>query len=63
MDKYPYVGYDPSKGFSKDMSCGQIIEVIYAKYHPDNYSNRDEHKIFEEIYILLGKMKDELKIK
>ena len=63
LDKYPYVGYDPSKGFSKDMSCGQIIEVIYAKYHPDNYSNRDEHKIFEEIYILLGKMKDELKIK
>ena len=62
LDKYPYVSYDPSKSFSNDMSCEQIIEVIYAKYHPDNYSNRDDHKIYEEIYILLGKIKDELKI-
>ena len=63
LDKYPYVGYDPSKLFLKDMSCEQIIKAIYAKYHPDNYSNRDNNEIYEEIYILLGQMKEELKIK
>ena len=60
LKKYPYNGYDNSKDLSKDVNCKEILELIFSRYHPDNYGNREDFIVYNEIYILLGKMKEDL---
>ena len=60
IEKYPYYCYDKTKDTFKDLSCEKILEEIFSLYHPDNYSNREDFPIYNEIYMLLGKIKDDL---
>ena len=59
IEKYPYYCYDKTKDTFKDLSCEKILEEIFSLYHPDNYSNREDFPIYNEIYMLLGKIKDD----
>ena len=60
IQKYPYTGYDASKKLL-NLDCGAILEIIFPKYHPDNYIGRDDYDIYNEIYILLVKVEEDLK--
>ena len=60
IKKYPYIGYDESKISFKDMNCGEIIGIIFPKYHPDNYRGLPTYDVYNTIYILIGRMKEDL---
>ena len=60
IQKYPYTGYDASKNLL-NLNCEEILEIIFPKYHPDNYIGRDDYDIYNEIYILLVKIEEDLK--
>ena len=60
IQKYPYTGYDASKNLL-NLNCEEILEIIFPKYHPDNYIGRDDYDIYNEIYILLVKVEEDLK--
>ena len=60
IEKYPYTGYDASKHLL-NLNCGELLEIIFPKYHPDNYIGRDDYDIYNEIYILLVKIEEDLK--
>ena len=60
LEKYPYKDYNKSKDLLKNMSCKKMIEIIFPKYNPDNYYDRDDVSIYYEIYFLLTLLKDEL---
>ena len=60
---YPFYCYDPSKYSFNGMSLEKIKETIYPKYHPDNYTGRDDFEIYNNIYMLLDKMNDDLRKK
>ena len=60
IEKYPYSGYDASKHLL-NLNCAELLEIIFPKYHPDNYIGRDDYDIYNEIYILLVKIEEDLK--
>ena len=60
IKNYPHNAYDKTKVSLKGLNCEDILEEIYPKYHPDNYLNRDDFVVYNEIYILLGKMKEDI---
>jgi len=61
LTKYHYTGFDSNSSIlSKGMSIKEVIEDIFPRYHPDNYNNREDFIIYNEIYMLLGKMKEDL---
>ena len=60
IKNYPYIGHLKTRVSLNDLSCETILEEICPKYHPDNYLNRDDFVIYNEIFILLGKMKEDL---
>ena len=60
IEKYPYIGYDSSKHLL-NLNCGELLEIIFPKYHPDNYIGRDDYDIYNEIYMLLVKVEEDLK--
>jgi len=55
--KCPFDNYDNIKEQLKNKNWEQVLEIVYHKYHPDNYTNREFYPVFMEIFILLGKMK------
>ena len=61
LEDYPYANFDPEK---KDEllknEFEQIFEIIFPKYHPDNYKDRPDFLIYNEIYILLVQMEEKL---
>ena len=59
LNKYPYIGFNHSKYSLKDISWEEALDLIFAKYHTDNYSKMENREIYNEIYILLGQMKDD----
>ena len=59
LNKYPYIGFNHSKDSLKDISWEEALDLIFAKYHTDNYSKMENREIYNEIYILLGQMKDD----
>ena len=42
------------------MNCGEIIGIIFPKYHPDNYRGLPTYDVYNTIYILIGRMKEDL---
>ena len=61
LTKYHYTGFDSNSSIlSNGMSIKEVIEDIFPRYHPDNYNNREDFIIYNEIYMLLGKMKEDL---
>ena len=61
LQRYPFIGYEKAKESLKGLSFDDIFEKIFAKYHPDNYSNRYDFAVYNEIYILLGRIKEDLR--
>ena len=60
LTNYPFSNYENYKDSLKDKIIDDILVTIFPKYHPDNYNNREDYRVYNEIYILLGKMKDDL---
>ena len=60
LTNYPFIGYEKSKDLIKNSVCENIRAYIYPKYHPDNYTKREDFIVYNEIYMLLGEMKDDL---
>ena len=59
LKKYPFKGYE-NKDLIKDKSFEETLEYIYGKYQPDNYGDKHNFLIYNEIYILLGNIKEDL---
>ena len=59
IDNYPYINFESSK---KDElmqnSFQEVFRIIFPKYHPDNYKDKDNFIICNEIYIILVKMEE-----
>ena len=60
IKKFPFIGYENFKGMLNDTNYEKIVDNVFPKYHPDNYSKSEDYLIYNEIYILLNKMKEEL---
>ena len=60
LKKYPFKGYEKNKDLIKDKSFEETLEDIYGKYQPDNYGDKHNFLIYNEIYILLGNIKEDL---
>ena len=60
IKKYPFISYDKNKDLLNNINYEKIFEIIFPKYHPDNYSKKEDFLIYNEIYILLNKMKEDL---
>ena len=59
LENYPYNKFDSSKKEElKQKSFEEIFEIIFPKYHPDNYKDRDDFIIYHEIYMLLVKIEE-----
>lgn len=59
LDKYPYKDCDKTKDMIKNKNCKKIVEFIFPRYNPNNYSKKDNVGIYSEIYILLAVLKDD----
>ena len=56
-NKYPYTNFDLNKNeelMKKDFEF--IFKDIFPKYHPDNYTGKDDFSVYEEIYKILVDM-------
>jgi hypothetical protein len=60
ISKYPFYNYENIKDSLKDINIHKKHEIIFPKYQPDNYGGREDYVVYNEIYILLGKMKEDL---
>jgi len=60
ISKYPFYNYENIKDSLKDINIQKKHEIIFPKYQPDNYGGREDYVVYNEIYILLGKMKEDL---
>ena len=59
LENYPFTNLDASKKEElKQKSFEEIFEIIFPKYHPDNYKDRDEYIIYHDIYMLLVKIEE-----
>ena len=61
LEDYPYSNFDPEKKDELlENEFEKIFEIIFPKYHPDNYKDRPDFLIYNEIYILLVQMEEKL---
>ena len=60
LKKYPPKNNVKTKDFIKINNLSKVIEQILPKYNPNNHKDRYDSIIYNEIYNLLGKMKQQL---
>ena len=54
LEKYPFINFNKSKIEDfKQKSLEELLKEIGPYYHPDNYKDRKDYKIYHEIYLLL----------
>ena len=59
IDNYPYNNFESSKKEElMKNSFKEVFRMIFPKYHPDNYKDKDNFVIDNEIYILLVKLEE-----
>ena len=54
LENYPYINFKKTKFEDfKQKSLEELLKEISPNYHPDNYKDRNDYKIYHEIYMLL----------
>ena len=59
LENYPPVKFDSNKKEELiQKSFEELFQIIFSKYHPDNYKDKNDYIIYHEIYILLVKIEE-----